>query len=161
MVGSVLGSDPRWDGNRGMGTVALRYSEGKKKKKKTHTALCFCCFSFTLWKTHHGAIMGEHAGAQPWEWCNVLGELSFPPRPVPHTVSWTCCRLTSVFPLLFLLLLQVEGLRDFRPSRWWPATGGWGAGSSARAPRWSCLSPRTSCTCSGWRKPHCSRSGTS
>lgn len=52
-------------GSRRMETVALRYSQGKKRKKKTHTALCFCCFSFTLWKTHHGDITGEHAGAQP------------------------------------------------------------------------------------------------
>jgi len=46
-------------------------------------------------------------------------------------------------------------------SRWWPATGGLGAGSSARAPPWNCLFPPTSCTCSGWQKSHCSGSDTS
>lgn len=38
----------------------------KKRKKKAHTALCFCCFFHLHYgETHHGDIMGEHAGAQP------------------------------------------------------------------------------------------------
>lgn len=48
-----------------------------------------------------------------------------------------------------------------RTSRWWPATGGSGAGSSARAPPWNCLFPPTSCTCSEWQISHCSGSDTS
>lgn len=65
---------------------------------------------------------------------DVLGRGSFPSRLVPHTVSWTCCRLATVVSLL-LLLLQVEGLQGFLPSRWWPETDESGAGSSARALR--------------------------
>lgn len=46
---------------------------------------------------------------------DVLGRFSCPSRPVPHTVSWTCCRLTTVFSLLLLLflLLQVKVCRIF------------------------------------------------
>lgn len=50
MVGSVLGSDPRWDGNRGMGTVALRYSEGKKKIRRKHALPCV----FVVFHLHYG-----------------------------------------------------------------------------------------------------------
>lgn len=149
-------------GSRRMETIALRYSQGKKKKKEnTHCPVFLLFFIYTMenppWR-YHGRTCGSPALGSG---ADVLGRFSFPSRPVPHTVSWTCCRLTTAFPLLLLLLLQVGGLRDFLSSRWWPVTGGLGAGSSAHAPQWSCLSPRTSCTCSGWQKPHCSRSGTS
>lgn len=145
-------------------TRALNTAEGKKEKKQ-HTLPCFCvvfCFSFILGQNHHGDVMGEHAQAQPLGGVDMFGEVLIGFRSVPRTVqSDPVAGLAMAFSLPLLRLLQAEGLQDLLPSRWWPGTGGWVAGSSARAPRWNCLSPRTSCTCSGWQKPHCSRSGTS
>lgn len=146
-------------------TRALNAAEGKKKRK-AHTALFlfifFFFFSLTLWKNHHGDVMGQHAQAQPLGGVDVFGEvlICFQADPI-RCLAGPCCRLAMAFSLLLLLLLQVKGLQALPPSRWWPGTGGWVAGSNARALRWNCLSPRTSCTCSGWQKPHCSRSGTS
>lgn len=74
-----------------------------------------------------------------------------------HTIEFIppSCSGLSLFSLPSLCRVSVH------TSRWWPATGGLGAGSSARAPPWNCLFPPTSCTCSGWQKSHCSGSDTS
>lgn len=75
----------------------------------------------------------------------------------PHTIKFTP---PSWFGLSPCSLPSPCRLR-VHTSRWWPVTGGWGAGSSARAPPWNCLFPPTSCTCSGWQRSRCSGSGTS
>lgn len=139
----------------------------KRKKKSTYCpvfSLVLFCFVFIYttekppWRCHGRACTGQPLGG-----VGVFREvlICFQVRPI-HCPVGPCCKAVAVaFSLLLLLLLQVEGLQDLRPSRWWPGTGGWVVGSSARAPRLNCLSLRTSCTCSGWQKPHCSRSGTS
>lgn len=156
----MWGGAVRW--RRGE-TRALSTAEEKKEKKK-HILPCFFSFFFslTLWKNHHGDVMGEHAQAQPLGGVDVFGEVlvCFQAYPICCPVG-PCCRLAMAFSLLLLLLVQVKGLQALPPSRWWPGTGGWVAGSNAHALQWNCPSPRTSCTCSGWQKPHCSRSGTS
>lgn len=158
-----MGSNRRWSGQLQGGnsssSIQIRW---KKRKESTHCPVFLLFFfSFTLWKIHHGDIMGGTCGSPALgSGRDVLGRFSFPSRPV-HTLSTGPAAGWSLCSLLLLLLLQVEGLHGFLPSRWWPMTGGLGAGSSAHALRWNCLSLQTSCTCSGWQKPHCSRSGTS
>lgn len=159
-----VGGVERW---RKGETRTLNTAEGKKEKKSTYCpvfSLVLFCFVFIYttekspWRCHGRACTGQPLGG-----VGVFREvlICFQVRPI-HCPVGPCCKAVAVaFSLLLLLLLQVEGLQDLRPSRWWPGTGGWVVGSSARAPRLNCLSLRTSCTCSGWQKPHCSRSGTS
>lgn len=75
----------------------------------------------------------------------------------PHTIKFTPPSWFGFSPCSLPNPCRVR----VHTSRWWPATGGWGAGSSARAPPWNCLFPPTSCTCSGWQKSRCSGSDTS
>lgn len=100
-------------------TRALNIAEGKKRKKPVLPCFCFFFFfSFTLWKNHHGDVMGEHAEAQPSEGADVFGEVlvCFQVH-LTHCPVGPCCRLAVAFSLL-LLLLQLEGLQDLPPSRW-------------------------------------------
>lgn len=143
--------------------MKLGLNTAERKKEKKHILPCFFSFFFHLhygkppWRCRGRACTGPALGG-----ADVFGEVlvCFQVHPA-RCPAGPCYRLAVTFPLLLLLLLQVGGLQDLLPSRWWPETGGWVAGSSARAPRWNCPSPRTSCICSGWQKPHCSRSGTS
>lgn len=75
----------------------------------------------------------------------------------PHTIRFTPPSWFGFSPCSLPNPCRVH----VHTSRWWPATGGWGAGSSARAPPWNCLFPPTSCTCSGWQRSRCSGSDTS
>ena len=100
-------------------TRALNIAEGKKRKKQVLPCFCsFFFFSFTLWKNHHGDVMGEHAEAQPSEGADVFGEVlvCFQVH-LTHCPVGPCRRLAVAFSLL-LLLLQLEGLQDLPPSRW-------------------------------------------
>lgn len=80
--------------------------------------------------------MGEHAQAQPLGGADVFGEVLVCFQAHPYAVqSDPVAGLAVAFSLLLFPLLQIEGLQDLLPSRLWPGTGGWVAGSSAHAPR--------------------------
>lgn len=111
-------------------------------------------------KTDHRDGTEEHALKQGWMGrcilvCSRHTQSYFVARSHAVEFSPPSCSGFSPFSLPNLCRVNVH------TSRWWPATGGLGAGSSVRAPPWNCLFPLTSCTCSGWQKSRCSGSGTS
>lgn len=64
----VLGSNHRWVITAGWKQYLLNTVKVEKKERRKHTLPCvFVVFFFHLHygETHHGDIMGEHAGAQP------------------------------------------------------------------------------------------------
>lgn len=99
-------------------------------------------------KTDHSDGTEEHARKEGWMGRCVLACSR-------HTQSYSVAR----FHTIEFSPPSCSGFGPFslsngcgvsvHTSRWWPATGGLGAGSSARAPLWNCLFPLTSCTCSG------------
>lgn len=95
-------------------TRALNTAEGKKRKSKYCPVSFLLFLSFTLWKNHHGDVMGEHAEAQPSGGVDVFGEVlvCFQVH-LTHCPVGPCCRLAVAFSLL-LLLLQLEVCRTFR-----------------------------------------------
>lgn len=65
-------------GSRRMETVALRYSQGKKKEKRKHTLPCV----FVVFHLHYGKPTMEISRENmrepsPWEWCRCVGEVFF------------------------------------------------------------------------------------
>lgn len=161
-----LGKQPQMVGMVGWRKDKRRSSEiqlREKQKESTHCPVVFffCLFFiYTMEPTMEMSWESMHE-PRPWEWCRrVWGGSYLLPGP-PHTLSsGTLLQADHCF-LSCLSSSSRWRSAAHLPSRWWPGTGGWVAESSARAPQWNCLSPRTSCTCSGWQKPHCSRSGTS
>lgn len=69
--------------------MKLGLNTAERKKEKKHILPCFFSFffSFTLWKNHHGDVVGEHAQAQPSGVRTCLGRFLFASKSILHAVQ--------------------------------------------------------------------------